>query len=143
MSVTEIDNEGILLELRREFLIEARDRLDGAQAALEGIYTGTIDRGEAITVMRRNVHSLKGMGKSFGLPTVSLVAHRLENFLAEITSVSKLDPRDIETFLDYIDEIIGYGSDPGLSDASALVRVFPTGSQFNVEIFRPARSKSC
>ena len=74
MSVTEIDNEGILLELRREFLIEARDRLDDAQAALEGIYTGTIDRGEAITVMRRNVHSLKGMGKSFGFPTVSLVA---------------------------------------------------------------------
>ncbi len=135
MSGTEIENEGFLVELRREFLIEARDRLDDAQAALEGIYNNTIDRTKAVTVIRRNVHSLKGMGKSFGFPTVSLVAHRLEDFLAEITPASKLDPKDIQTFLDYIDEIIQYGSDQGLSDANALVRVLPTGSQFNVENF--------
>ena len=79
MSGTDIENEGILVELRREFLIEARDRLDDAQAALEGIYNNTIDRTEEVTVIRRNVHSLKGMGKSFGFPTVSLVAHRLED----------------------------------------------------------------
>lgn len=104
--------------------------------ALDGIYTESMGRTDVVTIIRRNIHSLKGMGKSFGFPTVSLVAHRLEDFLAEISSSSKLDPDDIQTFLDYLDEIIGFGSDPGLSDASALVRVLPTGSQFNVENFQ-------
>jgi len=31
-----------------------------------------------------------------------------------------------------MDEIIVFGSDPGLAAASALVRVLPTGPQFNV-----------
>ncbi|MBT5195388.1 MAG: hypothetical protein HOM07_23825, partial [Rhodospirillaceae bacterium] len=136
MSVTDTHNAKILLELRREFIIEARDRLDDAQGALESIYNDTMDRTDAVTVIRRNVHSLKGMGKSFGFPTISLVSHRLEDFLAEITTTSRLDPDDIQTFLDYMDEIIGFGVDPGLSDASALVRVLPTGSQFNVENFQ-------
>lgn len=136
MSESDTQNQNILLELRREFIIEARDRLDDAQGALEGIYNDTISRKDAVTVIRRNLHSLKGMGKSFGFPTISLVAHRLEDFLCEITASSKLDPDDIQTFLDYMDEIIGYGTDPGLSDASALVRVLPTGSQFNVENFQ-------
>ncbi len=136
MGVTLGDNEGIVRELRREFLIEARDRLDDAQGALEGIFTGAIDRSDAVTTMRRNVHSLKGMGKSFGFPTISLVAHRLEDFLAEITASSNLDPADIQTFFDYIDEIVCSGVDPGLADASSLVRVLPTGSQFNAENFQ-------
>jgi len=80
MTATDTHNENILLELRREFMIEARDRLDDARGVLEGIYNGAMDRTSAVNVIRRNIHSLKGMGKSFGFPTISLVSHRLEGF---------------------------------------------------------------
>jgi CheY-like chemotaxis protein len=135
MSAMEYHGEATLVELRDDFLIEARDRLEDSQAALEGIYSNTIDFSDAVSVVRRNAHSLIGMGKSSDFPTVSLVAHRLVDFLAEISSASNFDAKDIQTYLDYIDEILTCESDPGPSDASSLVRVLPNGSQFNVENF--------
>ena len=124
-------SEEIWGRLRDEFRADAQDRLDTLEAALESSLAGSNGAAgdEALLVMRRETHNIKGMGGSFGFPGVSLIAHRLEDYLADVASLSQRNFRDVQVFLDSLRDIVGSGVEPSHDAIGALLRTLPAHSQ--------------
>ncbi len=118
--------DDIAHQLRQEFLADARDSLDAAQTALNTICDGSGDPGRLALEFQRQIHTLKGMGGSFGFPTISLLAHQLEDFVADAGGLTAATARQVEIFLDHIDQILDTGVDDGMANASDLIRALPT-----------------
>jgi HPt (histidine-containing phosphotransfer) domain-containing protein len=80
---TMVDTE--LNELKREFLDEAREKVDEMQSALEGAPSADIDR---ITYL---AHQLKGAGGSYGYQRISADAAALEKALESSGEGEEID----------------------------------------------------
>ncbi len=117
----------ILDELRDEFLTDACERLGLIEGALGG--KGGAGTGSLVTV-RREVHNLKGMGGSFGFPVISLIAHRLEDYIAELPTLDARQAADATIFVDRMQDIVERGRDPDDADAHNLVRGLPAHPSF-------------
>ncbi|CAK0739403.1 Response regulator [uncultured Gammaproteobacteria bacterium] len=118
--------------LRIEFIDDAHDRLVKTYAALEAAAAGVKTDTEALAMLRMEAHNMKGCGTSFGFPAVSLVAHRMEDYL---TGVAKLDKRqldDAHTFLDKIAELVDRREQPALAETNLIVRSLPARYVFEV-----------
>lgn len=118
--------------LRLEFIDDARDRLEVMNAAIGGAEKGTRDHGEVVGLLRLEAHNFKGMGTTFGYPTVSLVAHRLEDYLS---GLKKLDPKqlgDSQIFVDRIAELVDRAEQPQLAETNRIIRALPVRYQFEV-----------
>jgi CheY-like chemotaxis protein len=118
--------------LRIEFVDDARDRLQSMYATLDGVRKGTVASAAAIGLVRLEAHNLKGMGTSFGYPAVSLIAHRLEDYLS---GVKVLDTRlvdDVHVFLDRIAEVVDRAEQPALAETNQLIRTLPVRYEFDV-----------
>nr|WP_255542298.1 Hpt domain-containing protein [Azospirillum sp. INR13] len=67
---------------------------------------------ETIGVLRLEAHNFKGMGTSFGYPTVSLVAHRLEDYLSGLKRLDEKQLIDAQIFIDRISELVDRAEQP-------------------------------
>lgn len=115
--------------LKQEFLAEAEDSLSWIQTALDEIHDDAAGASaNTIEMIRRDVHSLKGMGAGFEFPTVTLIAHRLEDYLDSIETLKTAEARNVEVFLDHIQEILSAGIDNGLDAAEDLLHALPGGN---------------
>ncbi len=120
-------HDQILDSFHDEFLTDARERLGLIEGALGGkAGAGT---GSMVTV-RREVHNLKGMGGSFGFPVISLIAHRLEDYIAELPILDARQAADATVFVDRMQDIVEQGRDPDDADAGNLVRGLPAHPSF-------------
>jgi len=115
----------ILDSFRDEFLTDARERL----GLIEGALGGKGGAGSLVT-LRREVHNLKGMGGSFGFPVISLIAHRLEDYIAELPALDARHAADATVFVDRMQDIVELGRDPDDVDAGNLVRGLPAHPSF-------------
>ena len=70
--------------LRQSFREESEERLAGMDRLVERAMSGKTAFAAVASQLRRDTHTLKGMGEASGFPLVSLVAHRLENYLDDI-----------------------------------------------------------
>ncbi len=70
--------------LRQSFREELDERLAGMDRLVEEVIEGKAAFAAVAAQLRRDTHTLKGMGEASGFPLVSLVAHRLENYLDDI-----------------------------------------------------------
>lgn len=70
-------------EFRRQFLIEAVERLENALADFQRTEHFSDSQKAAFF---RTLHTVKGTAQTFGLPTPSQLAHQLENLLAELNT---------------------------------------------------------
>ena len=117
----------ILDSFRDEFLVDVRERLEAIEEAL-GSGGGGGSAGadaEALVTIRREVHNLKGMGGCFGFPVISLIAHRLEDYIAELDALDPRQAADATVFVDRLQDIVEAGRDPDDSQARTLVRGLP------------------
>ncbi|KAA0681845.1 response regulator [Roseomonas genomospecies 6] len=118
--------------LRVEFMDDARDRLEVMNAALDGVSKGTREHGEAIGVLRLEAHNFKGMGTSFGYPTVSLVAHRLEDYLSGLKQLEPRELNDAQVFVDRIAELVDRAEQPQVAETNRIIRALPVRYQFEI-----------
>jgi len=125
-------NEELEDRLRVEFVDDARDRLQTMYNALDGLEKGTRTDAEVIGVMRLEGHNLKGMGTSFGYPTVSLIAHRLEEYLNGVTRLAQREKLDLPVFLDRIAAVVDRAEQPALAETNQIIRALPVRYQFDV-----------
>jgi CheY-like chemotaxis protein/HPt (histidine-containing phosphotransfer) domain-containing protein len=116
-------DDQIFAQLRADFLADARERLDAIEAS-------AMASGEADTLLtiRREAHSVKGLAGSLGFPSITLIAHRLEDFTAEMARLSEENARDVLAYVDCLRTIVDAGRDPGDSKTSALLRSLPAHS---------------
>ena len=87
-----VDHE--LNELRREFLDEAREKVDEMQSALE-----KVRERDALDRLAYLAHQLKGSGGSYGYQRISTDAAQLEKAVESITDGGTSDSGSLERYV--------------------------------------------
>ncbi len=118
--------------LRMEFVDDARDRLELMNATLADRVKTLRTDAETIGVLRLEAHNFKGMGTSFGYPTVSLVAHRLEDYLSGLKRLDEKQLIDAQVFIDRIAELVDRAEQPLLAETNKIIRALPVRYEFQV-----------
>lgn len=95
----------IVADLEREFLELCEDRLNEVDEALETMRSGKTSCENEILEIKRHIHSLKGMGKTFGYSSITLMAHTLEDYFETLFEFSEEGIYDVQFFADRIREI--------------------------------------
>jgi len=129
-SAAERKHEQILAQLSKDYLSDAGERLGVIEEALG---SDGIPHPDALTTLRREAHNLKGMGGSFGFPFVSLIAHRLEDYISGLDALDDHHVSDLAVFVDRMQDIVEAGRDPDDGAAGTLVRSLPAhpGAEFD------------
>ena len=115
----------ILAALRGEFITDTMDRLDRVEQVVEEWRKGVLSDVSTLAEIRREAHSIKGMGATFGFPVVSSIAHRLEDYLANVTAITERHVKDGFQFVDTLREIVEIGKDPGEQVSAGILRTLP------------------
>lgn len=89
------------------------------------------DGTDHLTEFRREVHSLKGMGGSFGFPSISLICHRLEDYLSSTGAPTTTQLGDLQVFVDRLSDIIDEGVDPVDDATNTILRALPVYTDFD------------
>ena len=106
----------IQAKMRDSFIVAARERLDFTLAAYDRF---TSERGEeALDQMSRATHDLKGMGDSFGFPSITLIAARVEQIIKSSASNDPSLFAGLRRYFDLMSEILTEGADPGIESTS-------------------------
>ncbi|MEM7652226.1 MAG: Hpt domain-containing protein [Pseudomonadota bacterium] len=128
--------DNIVLRLRQEFLDEAMERADNIEMTCSNTHFGKIGHADALIIIRRQAHNLKGMGSSFQFPIIALIAHRLEDYIADIREITARHAKDIEGFVDVLRELLGKGIEgltPNEEEQQAILRRLPAKWAYEVE----------
>ncbi len=113
-------DDDIFAQLRQDFLTDTRERLDHMESAA----TESEDA-NALLSIRREAHSIKGMAGSIGFPSITTIAHRLEDFVAELTGLSEAHASQVLVYIDCLRVIVESGRDPGDQNTATILRALP------------------
>lgn len=116
----------ILADMRSEFIEGTNDRLDEADRAITDLLEGRGDWNNNLLEVKRIVHSIKGGGTTFGFPTVSMIAHALEDYLETAGAIERGEIEDAQFFIDRMREILDMGGNPDDETAAKLLEGLPT-----------------
>jgi chemotaxis protein histidine kinase CheA len=110
----------VMASLRIEFIERANDHLDELDAAIRSAQHNTAGKFLDEYEFRRAVHSLKGSGGTFGFPLITVIAHRLEDYMSEMEGSGQKALEGIQIFVDRMRDNIDVqeGSEP---DAAAKI----------------------
>ncbi len=103
----------IIANLRGEFLEDARHRLD-VMAKHKDTASRAEDPEEAYSAFKAEVHTMKGLGQSFGFASITMISRRLEQFLISMSAAAFSINTDVPAYLDAISGIVDAGEE--LSD---------------------------
>ncbi len=99
--------DDLLVNFRSEFIDEAEDNLNVVDIILENLRSDSEEKDNAITKIRRIAHSLKGSSAVTDFPVVTMIMHRLEDYLA---GAKYIEGEAIDDVQIYIDEARKYSS---------------------------------
>jgi len=120
--------------LRQEFLETADDRLGEMEGLVQDVRKDGAGDAAQIDNFRRVAHSLKGMGGTFGYPLISVISHRLEDFLEDAAVLDETLIDDTQIFLDRMRDVIDGVLDPDDATTADIVRALPAKrSAFDLE----------
>jgi len=125
MNESAADLEMILADMAQEFIEGCEDRLDEVDACLARLRRQEGSSGDHILEVKRQVHSLKGMGATFQYPSVTLIAHALEDYFETLFEVSQDGISDVQMFIDRIREIAENRTDPLRDDVLEMLQNLP------------------
>ena len=123
-------------QIRNEFIETTTERLN----TVDDLITAIMEENkaeEALAEFLRHIHSIKGQGATFDFPTVTTVAHRLEDYVETASEHSIDQLKDIQRFVDVIRQIIESGIDPDETEVLSILAALPvTAKNFDeVEAF--------
>lgn len=117
--------DDLVANLAGEFLVDTVDTLGTLDQLVSETHAGKVDAGYTLRAIRREIHTLKGQGGSFGFPSLTVISYRLENYLADLTALTERQLNDIHKFLDRLHEIVDSGVNPEDEEVSKIVRTLP------------------
>jgi CheY-like chemotaxis protein len=133
---TEIDK--IIQSLSGEFLDDSGDVLQNLLVLLERVEKGVSSATEALLALRRETHSLKGLGGSFGFPSITLIAHRLEDYVVDLEELDTHHLNDTRTFIEAMQDVVESRTNPTDEACSKILRQLPakgsTDKNFLVQV---------
>ena len=111
--------------LQVELHDDATDRLSEMGRVLERMgEDGPRDSG--LSALRRQAHNMKGIGGTFGFPALSQIAHRMENYVSDLTSWTKETPGQLQKFIDRMAEMLDRSHQPTDEELAQIVRALPS-----------------
>ncbi len=120
-----LDMDAILAGMRSDFIADCRDKLDAAQNTIGHISRSDADYDTHLLEIKREIHSIKGSGGTFGFPTITHIAHALEDFIETAGSQNKILPDVLNRFLDPISDILDSGTNPNESMTRKILTALP------------------
>jgi CheY-like chemotaxis protein/HPt (histidine-containing phosphotransfer) domain-containing protein len=122
----------VVEDLRREFVEEAVETIQGLDMDLDAARHGRRDLRKLIKDIRRAAVLLRGQAANFSMRSLAAVCHRLDEYLAHAPEV--LPPRtwdDLQSYLDLI-TALAEGKNPPQGDSSTMVRSLPIKLGFDL-----------
>ena len=117
--------DDLVANLTQEFLVDAVETLGTLGLLVSETHDGKVDTGYTLQTIRREIHTLKGQGGSFGFPSLTVISHRLENYLVDLETLNTRQLDDVQIFLDRMQEISDSGVNPDDDEVSRIVRTLP------------------
>lgn len=121
----EADFEMILASLRQDFIVEAKDKLDMVDSALDAIENEHGSYENNLLEIQRLVHSIKGGAGSFGFQSISRIAHAFEDFMEVLRAAGRLPVRDSRQFVAVMYRIFESGQEPDDEETVMLLDSLP------------------
>jgi len=119
------NSEDILATLSEEFLDNCLDHVDQMDVIVERLLRDQGDKAENHLALQREVHNIKGQAATFGFPSLSSLAHALEDFMETAEIIEDEQLSDIQLYLDEIRKITEARCDPGEEATRALLEALP------------------
>ncbi|HEC91015.1 MAG TPA: hypothetical protein ENI55_05050 [Alphaproteobacteria bacterium] len=137
MTSGKMDSASVIESLRGEFLSDCLDHLERANEAIEGMAAAGGDGKTYLKQIQHNVHTIKGTGGSFGFPSISRIAHALEDFMEAHPDILA-DWLGIEGHLDEIRRIAASGIDVAGEDLARIMDALPKAHRRKAALSAPS-----
>lgn len=122
--------DDIIKKLAAEFVGTATEAIHDAEAVVKKAETRAIEASSAIREIARIAHSLKGQGGSFGFSNLTLVAHRLEDYLSHAAPSQTDFWPSVLRYLDRMAKVVD-GELPQDSDPDRALSDLPVATLFD------------
>ncbi|NQV55686.1 MAG: Hpt domain-containing protein [Rhodospirillales bacterium] len=122
------DIELTLARLKLDFVEHSIDRLIGLDQLVDSIVKGTGERGEQITKLQREIHTIKGTAGSYGLNFITLISHRLEDYLESSKRLDDEQWLDVQKYLGHMLAVFEASDDPTEIEQQAILDALPTSA---------------
>jgi len=120
--------DDIVARLKQDFIEDTLERTDRIETTIDRVAGGMDKADVGIAELRREAHTVKGLAGSFGFPLVGAIAHRMEDYIAELTEIDDLEAASLVDFTTWIREIIESGTNPPAEEETRILRSLPTRS---------------
>ena len=114
------DDSPIFDDLRGQFIDDARETLDGMLSCFRAAEAESADPELVYQSFLRSAHNLKGMGGTFGFPSLSVLSHLLEDRVRRVAVPDFADCSEVVVFIDRMVDIVESGVEP---DEAELRRI--------------------
>jgi len=112
--------------MRDDFLDDFRERMLAAEAIRSKAVEGAICAKYGLAAFRREIHSLKGTGGSFGFPSVSVICQRFEEFLDRMEASELGESGEVSDYLDRLFDILERRHDLEGAELKATLQALPS-----------------
>lgn len=124
--MAQIDFQEALAQLRQEFVDSSAERLDQIDVLIDRMYRQEGDRNADFVEFQRDIHSMKGSAGTYGFDSVTLIAHKLEDFIEAAPDLSNGQLLDVQSYVDRIREILESGENVPQERLNAILSTLPT-----------------
>ncbi len=132
----------LVADMRQTFIEDCDDKLENLDTYLENMANQIGTPADNLLSIMRIIHSIKGLGGTFGFPAISIIAHRLEDFLKNQTDLNHKDIKNIYLFLDQIRALMERKEQPGSDEIAKITRALPIRTTEQPGKIIPQKQKS-
>lgn len=125
----------ISAQMHQLIILDCDELMEGIAANIERIAHAGEDAPKIMAEIRRQVHSLKGLGAVSYNAGIAIVAHRMEDYLSGLSTLITKQIDDVYAFMDCIRILLARKAPPSESEFARIVRSLPTrrSATFSVE----------
>lgn len=122
--LSDIELKKLVSSLSGEFLDECQDHLDLCDQVIQKLSDDPSDAGGELDDLRRSIHTIKGTGGTFGFPSITTIAHKLEDYMEAHRAIER-HLGDLQYFVDSMREICENRVDPSEQELTAILGALP------------------
>lgn len=131
ITLRDVISDDIMTQLREDFLATSLERLETLDQCIVSLLSSDGDDTDHLVEFQREIHSLKGVGGTLGFHSISLISHRLEDYLIAAGSLTEKHLGDLQIFVDRLSDIINIGVEPAEESVKEILRALPVFTSFD------------
>ncbi len=125
MSSDKATLDAILSQVRNDFIETTSERLTVVDDLISEMMVKISKDDNNLVELQRHIHSIKGQGTTFDFPTVSTLAHRLEDYIETSPPLDAVRMKDVQIFVDHIRHIVESQVNPEPDEAERILGSLP------------------